>query len=112
MLNIVKGLAVIALLATLGNTGAEAGVKLRSDTFKGLYLTGQGPGRKLRPRAPRARVISPSTALRAAMNSSPGSQGLGVRYLQRLRGYIVRLRSGGRIHQVFVDGRTGRVRRR
>jgi hypothetical protein len=109
LLKIVKELAVIALLASLGNTGVEAGVKLRSDTFQGLYLTGQGADRRVRPRA---RVISPTRALRAAMNSSPGSQGLGVRYLQRLRGYIVRLRSGGRIHQVFVDGRTGRVRRR
>ena len=58
------------------------------------------------------RVISPSAAYQAALVSAPGSQGLGVRYLQALRGYVVRLRSGGRVYRVFVDGRTGRVMRR
>lgn len=55
-------------------------------------------------------VISPSAALRAAMSTSPGSQGLGVRFINRTKSYIVRLRTGGRVHRVIVDGRTGRVR--
>ncbi len=55
--------------------------------------------------------ISPSAALRAAKRTAPGSQGLGVRYMPRLRGYVVTLKTRGRIRRVFVDARTGRVRR-
>lgn len=50
-------------------------------------------------------------ALRMAMAASPGSRGLGVRYVPRLHGYVVKLKTGNRIHRVFVDAYSGAVRR-
>lgn len=55
--------------------------------------------------------VSPSAALRAAKRVAPGSKGLGVRFMPRQRGYVVTLKTRGRIRRVFVDGRTGRVGR-
>jgi len=58
------------------------------------------------------RYISPSAALRAAQRAAPGSKGLGVRYNRNRQGYDVKLRTRRSVRRVFVDGKTGRVRRR
>jgi len=57
------------------------------------------------------RRISPSAALRAAKRVAPGSKGLGVRFLPARRGYVVTLKTRGRVRRVFVDAKTGRVGR-
>lgn len=53
-------------------------------------------------------IIPPSVALRRALRYSPGSQGLGVRLLNRARPvYAVKVKSGNRIMRILIDARTG-----
>ena len=127
--NLLKGLLVILVLASISQNAAHAGKKrfgLSVNRGFSIQLSGQiarqkygqRPVRSFQRKKQRLRLvqnsnrrISPSAALRAAQRASPGSQGLGVRYMRGRKGYIVKLKTRGSVRSVFVDARTGRVRR-
>jgi len=120
---ILKALLVFVVIAGVSHNAAQAGKKrfglsvnhafpvriapqrpadhYRLTHKKQMYRLAQSSNRR----------ISPSAALRAAQRTSPGSRGLGVRYMNSRQGYVVKLRTRNSIRKVFVDGRTGRVRR-
>ena len=123
MTKIFKGFLVFLLLAGVWQNAAQAGKKRFGLSVNRAFPIRIAPQRpvghfKLKRNRQVYRLaqssyqrISPSAALRAAQRASPGSRGLGVRYMRKRQGYVVKLRTRKSIRKVFVDGRTGRVRR-
>ena len=123
MIKLVKKLLVMLILLGISPYGASATIKHNryipgvNKIFSIVRQTTPLQRKKLktlqRTRLAQSaeRKISPSAALRAAQRTSPGSRGLGVRYMRGKRGYIVKLKTRGGVLRVFVDARTGRVRR-
>lgn len=117
MTNFIKVLVVLFAMASLSQNVTQAA----SFSAKGLIsiaLTNQSSTKVFQQFRPRIRLaqssgrrISPSAALRAAKRVAPGSQGLGVRFMPSRQGYVVTLKTRGRIRRVFVNARTGRVGR-
>jgi len=119
--NLIKILLVVLAVDWFLPIEAQAGNNRLSFTANGSVskvYNRRKPANSFKQFKPRIRLaqsngrkIPPSAALRAAKRAAPGSQGLGVRYLPRRRGYVVTLKTRGKIRRVFVDGRTGRVGR-
>jgi len=117
-----KYLFVGLVFWTIAPVVASAGTKHNSYTpvaiQAALAVNPSASYKRRKARLPKIRLaqnsgqrISPSAALRAAQRVAPGSRGLGVRYVQGRKGYIVKLKTRGGVLRVFVDARTGRVRR-
>ncbi len=121
MTKLIKMIFAVLVIGSFSQTAAQAGSKQLKLFGNGTVSIGISQHKsansfqKIKPRIRLAqssgRKISPSAALRAARRVVPGSQGLGVRYMPRRQGYVVTLKTRGRIRRVFVDARTGRVRR-
>lgn len=75
------------------------------------YIEAENQGTVWQVQARRKRM-SPRDAVRAVTRQSPRSRVLGVEYLKRRKGYSVRVRNRGGLRKVFIDARTGRIRRR
>ncbi len=117
-----KYLLVALVFLTIVPIGANAGNKYRSfepGALKAVLATQSATSfkkrnvkvRRIRLAQSSNQRISPSAALRAAQRAAPGSRGLGVRYDGARRRYVVTLKTRGRKLRVYVDARTGRVRR-
>lgn len=117
MTKLVKVLLLLFAIGGLSQNTAQAGAS-SVESLVSMALTSQSSSSSFQQFQPRFRLaqnsgrrISPSAALRAAKRAAPGSQGLGVRFLPRRQGYLVTLKTRGRIRRVFVNARTGRVGR-
>lgn len=55
-------------------------------------------------------VISPTRAVQAAMGTAPKGKVLSIRFNERKRGYVIRIKVPGGLLKLLVDGQTSGVR--
>jgi hypothetical protein len=101
-------IAVIALTAAFGAGVSEAQVRVKPIVKPNVMVMPKTPkAARVKPVAPKVKVIPPSVAVRQALGLAPGAKPLGVKL--RNETYIVRLKSGNTIKQVGVNSVTGAV---
>lgn len=111
-----RALMMAGLMSTIFSVPAAHAGAPTENALQVLVIAGadqkfQNGKQRLRLAQSAGRRVSPSAALLAAVRAWPGSKGLGVRYLPGRGGYLVTLKTRGRVHRVFVDARSGRVGR-
>ncbi len=99
---------VMFLLLVMAFASKAEAISIPAD-IGNIKLENQGTVWQVQARRKR---MSPGDAVRAVRKQSPRGRVLGIEYLKRRKGYSVRVRNRGGLRKVFIDARTGRIRRR